>query len=157
MVKQALRLSMALMLSTGLAGIALAQGNTEVPGQTTMTPSQKMEMPPAGNGSATTNPATPQAAMPNTGTQTMPNTGMQNGPNTGTQYGQEANLSPTTIMQAQRRLRSEGFYKGKIDGRFGPQTRVAVRKFQQQNGLAANSMLDQETMQHLMTKPQPHG
>jgi membrane-bound lytic murein transglycosylase B len=83
----------------------------------------------------------PASSGPNT------NAGM---PNTTGANGQEANLSPDAVKQAQQQLKSEGLYKGAIDGRVGPQTRDAVRKFQQQSGLAASSTLDQETLQRLM-------
>jgi hypothetical protein len=145
MVKHALRLGMALALSTGLGGIALAQQNG-APGSTT-TPTQmqqpgQMQQPmtgmPAptapGKGPAATNPGYPQAAAPGS---MAP-------------YRHEAKLSPATVKQAQQQLRSEGLYHGAIDGRIGPATRAAVRRFQQQNRLTTNAMLDRETLQRLM-------
>jgi peptidoglycan hydrolase-like protein with peptidoglycan-binding domain len=53
------------------------------------------------------------------------------------------------LMQAQQRLQADGLYKGKIDGRFGPQTKQALLQFQKQNGLAATGQLDHDTMAHL--------
>jgi peptidoglycan hydrolase-like protein with peptidoglycan-binding domain len=49
-------------------------------------------------------------------------------------------------------LKAEGLYKGAIDGRIGPETRAAVRQFQQQNGLKTTAMLDQDTLQRLMNQ-----
>ncbi len=140
MVKHALRLSMALALGAGLGGIALAQ-QTAAPGPTPppaqiQQPGAGMPAPAApGKGPATSNPSNSQAAAPNTGTP----------------HGQAANLSPDTVKQAQQQLKSEGLYHGAIDGRVGPATRAAVRRFQQQNGLTTNAMLDQETLQRLMS------
>jgi len=38
------------------------------------------------------------------------------------------------VIQMQRKLRAEGLYKGRIDGRLGPETRIALRHSQQQTG-----------------------
>jgi peptidoglycan hydrolase-like protein with peptidoglycan-binding domain len=88
-----------------------------------------------GAGPATSNRGNPQVAAPNTATP----------------YGQPANLSSDTVKQARQQLKSEGLYRGAIDGRVGPATRAAVRRFQQQNGLTTNAILDQETLQRLMS------
>ena len=58
--------------------------------------------------------------------------------------------SPETIKQAQQQLKSQGLYNGAIDGQMGPETASALSKFQQKNGLPANSELDQQTMAKLM-------
>jgi peptidoglycan hydrolase-like protein with peptidoglycan-binding domain len=141
MMTPGLRLSTALVLSLGLSGAALAQ-TPATPDTNAGAPQGQMQQ---GAGTPTPTPTNPNmntnAGMPNT------NAGM---PNTTGQYGQEANPSPEMVKQAQQQLKSEGFYKGAIDGRIGPATRNALRQFQQQHGLAANSMLDQETMQRLM-------
>jgi hypothetical protein len=143
MMTPGLRLSTALVLSLGLSGAALAQ-TPATPDTNAGAPQGQMQQG-AGTPTPTPTPTNPNmntnAGMPNT------NAGM---PNTTGQYGQEANPSPEMVKQAQQQLKSEGFYKGAIDGRIGPATRNALRQFQQQHGLAANSMLDQETMQRLM-------
>jgi peptidoglycan hydrolase-like protein with peptidoglycan-binding domain len=69
---------------------------------------------------------------------------------------QAPNLSPDTIKAAQQELKAEGLYKGAIDGRIGPETQAAVRRFQRQNGLKTTAMLDQETLRRLISKPS-HG
>jgi hypothetical protein len=145
MMTHALRLSTALVLSMGLSAAALAQAPA-TPDTNAGMPKEQMHegagtpMPNSPNTNFNTN-----AGMPNT-------TGHAGMPNTTGQYGQEANPSPgpDMVKQAQQQLKSEGFYKGAIDGLMGPKTRNAVRKFQQQHGLAASSRLDQETLQKLM-------
>ena len=61
-----------------------------------------------------------------------------------------------TGKAAQQELKAEGLYNGVIAGRIGPQTQAAVRRFQLQNGLKTTAMLDQDTLQRLMSE-HPHG
>jgi peptidoglycan hydrolase-like protein with peptidoglycan-binding domain len=49
-------------------------------------------------------------------------------------------------------LKTEGLYHGAIDGRIGRETQAAVRRFQQQNGLKTTVVLDQDTLQRLLSK-----
>ena len=135
-MKHALRLSMALALGTSLGGIAYAQGaaapdTTAPPTQSTQAPPERMQ-PPAGS-----RMRQPMAAGPSDQTQAP-------------------KLSPDTVKAAQQELKAEGLYNGVIDGRIGPQTQAAVRRFQQQNGLKTTAMLDQDTLQRLMSE-HPHG
>jgi peptidoglycan hydrolase-like protein with peptidoglycan-binding domain len=141
MIRNALRLSMALALGASLGGIAYAQGTT-APGAAT--PPAEIQPPatgaptPAtpGTGSATSNPAAPNTTAP--------------GATAPSYHAGPARLSPALVKEAQQQLKSEGLYNGAIDGRVGPQTRTAVRQFQQQNGLKTTAMLDHETLQRLM-------
>jgi hypothetical protein len=150
MTQHALRLSMALALGTSLAGVAFAQGTT-APGATT--PPQVQQ---------------PSTGMPSTG---MPSTGMQApaAPNTGSATSnyaapnpgapnpaapsdeQSNNVTPDTVKQAQQQLKDQGLYNGAIDGQVGPATRAAIQRFQRRNGLKTTAMLDQETLQRLMS------
>jgi len=57
-----------------------------------------------------------------------------------------APASETQIKQAQQQLKSAGFYKGKVDGNMGPETKQAVSQFQQQKGLDQTGKLDQQTL-----------
>ena len=68
---------------------------------------------------------------------------------TGQRDTQHASASQGDIEQAQQQLKAQGLYNGQIDGLMGPQTRSALSKFQQENGLTQNSTLDQETKQKL--------
>lgn len=59
------------------------------------------------------------------------------------------NLSRDIVRQAQRELRADGLYQGRIDGIIGAQTRRAVTEFQQQSGLSQTGRLDRATLSHL--------
>ncbi len=54
------------------------------------------------------------------------------------------------IRQAQQALKSEGLYKGRIDGRMGLATHRAIAEFQQRNGLQRTARLDRTTLSRLM-------
>ena len=54
-----------------------------------------------------------------------------------------------TTRQIQRALASAGFYKGPVDGKEGPQTRRAVREFQQAQGLKVDGVTGSTTRQAL--------
>jgi peptidoglycan hydrolase-like protein with peptidoglycan-binding domain len=57
--------------------------------------------------------------------------------------------SRSVIRGAQKQLRADGFYHGKIDGVRNPQFQAAVRSFQRHNNLAVTGRLDRVTMRHL--------
>jgi peptidoglycan hydrolase-like protein with peptidoglycan-binding domain len=54
-------------------------------------------------------------------------------------------VSRERVMIMQRELAERGFYDGKIDGIAGPETRSALREFQNRNGLAATGELNAST------------
>lgn len=56
------------------------------------------------------------------------------------------------IKEAQRVLKQDGLYKGGIDGKVGPETKTAVKKFQRQNGLRQTAQLDSRTMNKLLAQ-----
>ena len=58
-------------------------------------------------------------------------------------------LAGDDVRQAQRTLRAEGFYHGRIDGIVGPKTRTAVAQYQRRNGLGDTATLDGQTMARL--------
>jgi peptidoglycan hydrolase-like protein with peptidoglycan-binding domain len=58
-------------------------------------------------------------------------------------------LAGDDVRQAQRTLRAEGFYHGRIDGIAGPRTRTAVAQYQRRNGLGDTATLDGQTMARL--------
>ncbi len=62
---------------------------------------------------------------------------------------QHSSMSRDHVTQAQRELQSQGFYQGEVDGIAGPQTRQAVKDYQQKNGLQVTGSLDQQTMDKL--------
>ncbi len=57
-------------------------------------------------------------------------------------YSKVASLSDRQIQQA---LKTAGFYAGPIDGRIGPQTKEAVRKFQRSNRLSPDGQVGTRT------------
>jgi hypothetical protein len=58
----------------------------------------------------------------------------------------QQNLSPDQIKGAQEQLKSAGLYNGPADGMMDPDTRAALARFQQQNGLRRTETLDQQTL-----------
>ena len=135
-MKHALTLSMALAVGTSLGGIAFAQGaaapdTIAPPAQSKHAVPEQMQQP------ADSRMQQPMVAAPSDQTQAP-------------------KLSSDTVKVAQQELKAEGLYNGMIDGRIGPQTQAAVRQFQQQNGLKTTAMLDQDTLQRLMSQ-HPHG
>ena len=62
---------------------------------------------------------------------------------------QAQNMSADQIRQAQEQLRSAGLYNGPTDGMMDPDTRAALARFQQQNGLRSTQTLDQQTLARL--------
>jgi peptidoglycan hydrolase-like protein with peptidoglycan-binding domain len=73
------------------------------------------------------------------------------------QPGEKAETMPKTqviedqglIRRAQSALKDQGFYKAKVDGIAGKQTKSAVTDFQKRNMLTVNGMLDVETAEAL--------
>lgn len=54
-----------------------------------------------------------------------------------------------TARQTQKALMAAGFYKGLIDGKEGPQTKKAVKAFQQAQGLKADGVVGSATSEAL--------
>ena len=50
------------------------------------------------------------------------------------QYGQYGNSSQSRVAELQRRLQRAGYYHGSVDGVLGPQTRSAIRAYEQDHG-----------------------
>jgi peptidoglycan hydrolase-like protein with peptidoglycan-binding domain len=66
-----------------------------------------------------------------------------------------ANLSAQgsePVRQAQQALKDKGFDPGPIDGKYGPQTEEAVRRYQKENKIVANGRLGGETYESLGVK-----
>ena len=63
-----------------------------------------------------------------------------------------ASAAPVTrseVKNAQRELKAEGLYKGKVDGIAGPQTNEAVSIYEKKHGLPQTAGLDQETARRI--------
>ena len=70
--------------------------------------------------------------------------------NTSTGGDENQQLSRNTLHNVQQQLQHQGYYKNaKVDGRWGPETRQAVERFQQAKGLPATGELDQQTLSAL--------
>src|SRR5690242_527238 len=61
-----------------------------------------------------------------------------------------AHLSKNDIRWAQLELRNMGLYKGSLDGVVGPETKWALLRFQESNGLEETAKLDQSTADGLI-------
>ena len=120
---------LALALAAGLAGAAVAQTpQTTAPmsGQPSYAQPQQnaTQAPP---GASQTQPTFGQAQMPNNANE--------------------------QVRTAQQQLRAAGLYNGPVDGVMDPDTRAAIARFQQQNGLQATQSLDQQTLARLSSPP----
>ncbi len=61
------------------------------------------------------------------------------GYSSGRQYGSGSQYGSATrsrVAELQRRLARAGYYRGSIDGVLGPQTRRAIRAYEQEHGYA---------------------
>ena len=60
-----------------------------------------------------------------------------------------ASASDSTVRDAQAALNSQGYSAGMVDGRWGPSTQNAVRRFQSDRGLEQSGTLDDATLSAL--------
>jgi peptidoglycan hydrolase-like protein with peptidoglycan-binding domain len=61
------------------------------------------------------------------------------------------NSSADQVRTAQEQLHTAGLYRGPVDGLMDPDTRAAIARFQQENGMQRSGMLDQATLDRLAT------
>jgi len=64
---------------------------------------------------------------------------------------QAEKLTPDQVKGAQQQLQAAGLYNGPTDGMMDPDTRAALARYQQQNGLRRTETLDQKTLARLNT------
>ena len=62
---------------------------------------------------------------------------------------QEQKLSKDEIQQVQQALDQKGFKSGQPDGVLGPETKNAIKEFQQKQGWNATGELDNQTLSAL--------
>jgi len=69
------------------------------------------------------------------------------------QSAPETNIQPSPSLQmvsdvrsAQQALKDDGYNVGPIDGKMGPKTAAALRKFQKDHGIQATGRLDSQTL-----------
>ncbi|MGI9072279.1 MAG: peptidoglycan-binding domain-containing protein [Bryobacteraceae bacterium] len=53
--------------------------------------------------------------------------------------------SGMSVRHAQQVLKDKGYYKAEVDGKYGPETRAALQKYQQDENLTVNGRLDRQT------------
>ena len=63
----------------------------------------------------------------------------------------EAGMSDADRRQIQEALRRLDYYRGPVDGILGPQTRVAIRRFQHAIGAEATGSLTADQANRLVT------
>jgi hypothetical protein len=74
-------------------------------------------------------------------------------------YGYDASTDPysvSTVSAVQSDLAKQGYYRGVIDGIYGPQTRVAITRYQSNHRLQVTGSLTPATLQSVGL-PQPIG
>ena len=74
-------------------------------------------------------------------------------------YGSDASPDPYSVSMVgavQSDLARQGYYRGVIDGVYGPQTRVAITRYQSNHGLRATGSLTTATLRSLGL-PEPMG
>jgi hypothetical protein len=68
-----------------------------------------------------------------------------------------AAMSHHDVKKVQESLRDKGYYKGKIDGRIGSQTREGIRQYQKSENLPVTGHVDAETAGKLGVGPESIG
>ena len=56
-------------------------------------------------------------------------------------YSVKSSSSSATYKAAQQELKDLGYYSGKVDGSFGPKSKAALKKFQEDYGLEVDGKL----------------
>jgi hypothetical protein len=67
-------------------------------------------------------------------------------------YGSDESADPysaSTISAVQAQLAAQGYYRGPIDGVYGPQTRTALTRYQSSRGLQVTGTLSPATLRAL--------
>jgi peptidoglycan hydrolase-like protein with peptidoglycan-binding domain len=59
------------------------------------------------------------------------------------------------IQQAQEELKTQGLYRGQVDGVMGRETRTALSRYQRQQGLPATAQIDDQTYSRLLNAQNP--
>lgn len=140
LMKYATSAALSLALSLGLAAAAQAQG---------VQPTNPSTLPPA----ASQTQGETQGMQPGSAAEaTSPTQGETQGmkPGTAAEASPAAEqMSPSTIKGAQRALRAQGLYHGKVDGVVGPETHQAIAQFQQRNNLEPTGELSADTVARL--------
>jgi hypothetical protein len=65
------------------------------------------------------------------------------------EYSQSEYGADSSVSQVQSALAREGYYRGAIDGSFGPATRNAIRRYQERHGLEVTGQIDRPVLDAL--------
>jgi peptidoglycan hydrolase-like protein with peptidoglycan-binding domain len=142
-MNHAIRALVTLALAAGLAAGAQAQGTS---GQSS-------------TAGATTPSAAPNAAMPIVTPPTAPSATTPSAsapapkavkPARTARNAAKARLPRNEIRAAQTQLKADRLYRGRIDGKLGRGTQLALSRFQQRNGLHRTASLDRMTVNRLL-------
>ena len=139
-MNHAVRALVTLAFGAGLAAAAQAQG-TNPSGTAGATPST----PPAATTPSTSTTA-PSATTPSA-TAPAPKAVR---PARMAHKAMKARGSRNEVRQVQQQLKSDGLYRGRIDGKMGRATHMALSRFQQRNGLHRTASLDRMTVNRLL-------
>lgn len=157
------RLLLAVSIVALTAGGAFAQNSDQSPGSSSA-PSSSMPSPGMGGAGKTGNSSSQSGASgehspsqarssssDQSGSGSMGQGSMgQAGSGMSESHSAMTGQSSGNVKEAQQTLKDQGLYKGKVDGKLGPQTKSALAKFQKQNGLKQTAQLDHPTMKALM-------
>ncbi len=64
--------------------------------------------------------------------------------------GEQEGYFNNPVGAIQHLLRAQGFYKGRVDGVYGPKTVAAIKAFQRKNGLKADGVAGPQTLPKLV-------
>jgi hypothetical protein len=150
-------LATASAIALGIAGAGPLYAQTATTGAPAATtpetaPNPAAAQPTAPQTGTGTEQGTPSTANTGNETQTPTMAGTQTHRMSQAGWGHHGwmHTSRNDVRQIQDRLRTDGLYKGRVDGIDGPMTRTAVRDYQQRNGLRPNGRLDQQTVASLL-------
>ena len=90
---------------------------------------------------------------------TPPSTSPAPEPVPGPAPGPETRRTPGVggvVTQVQEELAFGGYYQGPVNGRFGPETAAAVRRFQQDNDLPVTGVIDSALLGALLPDDQAY-
>lgn len=69
---------------------------------------------------------------------------------------EKTKISDVLITEIQNQLEKKGYYKGKIDGKFGDQTKLAIEKFQEQNEIEINGQASVKLLEQIIVAQAVH-
>ncbi|MGE0258634.1 MAG: peptidoglycan-binding domain-containing protein [Alphaproteobacteria bacterium] len=96
-----------------------------------------------------------QAQTPQHQTNSSPNMAAPAAPGSKQANAGHAISQKAQIKQAQQALKDEGLYQGKIDGKWGHESRQALMQFEKRNNLPATGRLDSNTFAALTQSTSP--